>query len=96
MTTMLRGAGSAEELTWGSGASRASARDANNQTTPETKLNTSKSGAVTLKIVQAMATGAKITRTPSMILAAEITMIETVAMRAATKNINRPARAPVM
>ena len=56
----------------------------------------SKSGAVTLKSVQAIAIGAKITRTPIMIFAAEITMIDTVAMRAATRNIRRPARAPVM
>lgn len=47
-TTMLRGAGSPEELTCGSGASRASARDAKNRATLETKPNTSKSGAVTL------------------------------------------------
>lgn len=56
----------------------------------------SKGGAVTLKSVQAIAIGAKITRTPIMIFAAGVTMIDTVAIMAATRNIRRPARAPVI
>lgn len=47
-TTMLRGAGSADELTWGNGAIRASAQDANSRTMPVTKPNAIKSDAVTL------------------------------------------------
>ena len=45
-----------------------------------------------MKIVQAMATGAKITNTPIMILAADITMIETVAIRAATRSASMGTR----
>jgi hypothetical protein len=45
---MLRGAGSADELTWGNGAIRASAQDANSRTMPVTKPNAIKSDAVTL------------------------------------------------
>jgi hypothetical protein len=47
-TTMLRGAGSADVLACGVGTGRASAEDASNQATPETKPNASKSDAVTL------------------------------------------------
>ena len=45
---MLRGAGSAEVLAWGAGTGSASAEDASNQATPDTKPNASKGDAVTL------------------------------------------------